>query len=74
MYFTACRSKCRVRISLFNLAACFCSLWFAAPSVGQQMTPPNPTVAGTEAAKVDVDKAKATGTRPAEPPAVLQQT
>src|SRR5208283_1113523 len=73
MYFTACRSKCRVRISLFNLAACFCSLWFTAPSVGQQMTPPNPAVAGGEAAKADVDKAKATGTRPAEPPAVLQQ-
>jgi len=37
------------------------------------MTPPNPAVAGSEAAKADVDKAKATGTRPAEPPAVLQQ-
>jgi serine protease Do len=37
------------------------------------MTPPNPAVAGSEAAKADVAKAKATGTRPAEPPAVLQQ-
>jgi S1-C subfamily serine protease len=37
------------------------------------MTPPNPTVAASEAAKADVDKAKATGTRPGEPPAVLQQ-
>ncbi len=37
------------------------------------MTPPNPAVSGGDAAKADVDKAKATGTRPSEPPAVLQQ-
>jgi serine protease Do len=32
-----------------------------------------PAVAGGETAKSDIDKAKAIGTRPAEPPAVLQQ-
>ncbi|MGB8781839.1 MAG: trypsin-like peptidase domain-containing protein [Terriglobales bacterium] len=50
-----------------------------APSLGQQMAPPSPLPATSEAAKPDVDraektdKAKAMGTRPAEPPAVLQQ-
>jgi serine protease Do len=68
----ACGSKGQWRVSVFSLAACFCSLWFAAPSFGKQTPPPTPAVAG-EAAKLDVEKAKAIGTRPAEPPAVLQQ-
>ncbi len=61
------------------LTACFCSLWLMAPSLGQQMAPPSSSQAASEHAKPDVDraektdKAKAMGTRPAEPPAVLQQ-
>jgi serine protease Do len=73
MFFPACGSKGQGRVSLFSLAAFFCSLWFAAPSVGQQKAPPPATVVGSEAAKADMDKAKAIGTRPAEAPAVLQQ-
>jgi serine protease Do len=72
MLFPACGSKRLFQISLF-LAACFCSLWFAAASFGQKVVPQVPTVAGPEAAKPDVDKAKPMGTRPAEPPPVLQQ-
>ena len=59
--------------SLFGLAACFCVVWFAAPSFGQQIAPQIPTVAGGESAKPEIDKAKLMGTRPAEPPPVLQQ-
>jgi serine protease Do len=73
MLFLACGAKRQFRISLFNLATCLCCLWFAAPSFGQQMAPRTPAVAGGETAKPDTDQAKATGTRPAEPPAVLQQ-
>jgi len=72
MFFPACGSKGQGRVSLFFLAAFFCSLWFAAPSLGQQMAAP-PATAGSEASKADMDKAKAIGTRPAEAPAVLQQ-
>src|ERR1017187_95460 len=72
MHCPACGSKRIFHVSLFSLAACLCSLCFAAPSFGQQ-TPPPTTAAAGEAAKPDVDKAKGIGTRPAEPPAVLQQ-
>jgi serine protease Do len=73
MLFSNCDSKDQCRILLFlGVAASLCLLWFAAPSFGQQTPPPTPATAG-EAAKPDVDKAKAIGTRPAEPPAVLQQ-
>jgi len=72
MLFPVCGSK-----NLFNrllfLAACFCSLWFAAPGLGQKMTPPAPAVAGGEKVQLDIDKAKRIGTQLAEPPAVLQQ-
>ena len=68
-----CGSKRIFRFSLFSLAACFCVVWFAAPSFGQQMAPQIPTVADGETAKPDIDKAKLMGTRPAEPPPVLQQ-
>ena len=73
MLFPACSSKRIFRFSLFSLAACFCFLWFAGPSFGQQMAPQTPTVASDETAKPDIDKAKLIGTRPAEPPPVLQQ-
>jgi len=73
MLFPTCRAKGRLRISLLSLAACSCFPWFAAPAFGQPIAPPTPAVAGSETAKPDIDKAKATGTRPAEPPAVLQQ-
>jgi serine protease Do len=72
MLFSACGSKSRFTFLLF-LAACFCSLWLAAPAFGQPMTPQTPAVAGGETVKPDIDKAKRSGTRPAEPPAVLQQ-
>ena len=75
MLFLTCGSKGRFRVALLTLATCFCSLWFATPSVGQQVAPPAPAVAGDETVKPDpdIDKAKSIGTRPAEPPVVLQQ-
>src|ERR1035438_3299351 len=73
MLFPTCGSKRIFRFSLFGIAACFCVVWFAAPSFGQQMAPQTPTVAGGEPAKPDIDKAKLSGSRPAEPPPVLQQ-
>ena len=73
MLFPACGSKRIFHFSLFSLAACFCVVWFAAPSFGQQMAPQIPTVADGETAKANMDKAKVMGTRPAEPPPVLQQ-
>jgi serine protease Do len=77
MPFLACGTKRQFRISLFNLAACLCSLWMVVPSYSQQPMPQTPAAAQVEPAKPDpdkaIDKAKAMGTRPAEPPAVLQQ-
>ena len=73
MLFASCGSKGRLRISLFALAASLCCVWFATPAYGQHMAPPTPAVASGETAKPGIDKAKATGTRPAEPPTVLQQ-
>ena len=72
MLFPACGSKNVFNFLLFRVA-CFCFLWFATPSFGQQMMPQTPAVAGGETVKPDIDKAKRIGTRPAEPPAVLQQ-
>ena len=66
-------SKRIFHFSLLGLAACFCPLWFAAPSFGQQIAPQIPTVAGGQTTKPNIDKAKLMGTRPAEPPPVLQQ-
>ena len=66
-------SKRRLRIPLFSLAACSSCLLLAALSFAQQTAPQPAGVGGSEAAKPDVDKAKSMGTRPAEPPAVLQQ-
>jgi len=72
MHCPACGSKRIFHVSLLSFAACLCSLCFAAPSFGQQAPPPTTATAG-EAAKPDIDKAKLMGTRPAEPPPVLQQ-
>ncbi len=66
------KSKRKCPISLFSFVVCFSSLCLAAPTFAQQ-TAPAPAVANTEAANPDSDKAKALGTHPAEPPAVLQQ-
>ena len=72
MQLLVCGTERKFRNSLFILAACLCCLWLDAPSFGQQTGPQTPAVTG-ETAKPDLDKAKAMGTRPAEPPAVLQQ-
>jgi serine protease Do len=73
MFFPACLSEGRFRISLIGLTACFCALWLGAPSFAQQTPAQTPAVGGGEAAKPDTSKAKPGGTRPAEAPVVLQQ-
>jgi serine protease Do len=73
MPFPPCGSKGRFRIWLLTFAALLCCLWLAAPSFGWQVAPPSPAVAAGDTAKPDMGKAKLMGTRPAEPPAVLQQ-
>ncbi len=65
-------SNCQGRVPLL-VAVCFGLVWFTGPGFGQPMALQAPAVAGGETAKSDIDKAKAMGTRPAEPPAVLQQ-
>jgi serine protease Do len=72
MVFPPYGSNDRFRISFFTIAVALCWLWFAAPSFGQEAAQA-PAVSGGETAKPDMDKAKAIGTRPAEPPAVLQE-
>jgi|SRR5580658_7472784 serine protease Do len=72
MLFPACGLKNPSNRLLF-LAACVCSLCFAAPGFSQQTPPPTPAVDGGEKMQPDIDKAKRIGTQPAEPPAVLQQ-
>ena len=67
-------SKVHCAISFFSVVACFCFLLSAEPGLGQP--PQAPAVADGEAAKPEVEKtekAKAMGTRPAEPPPVIQQ-
>src|ERR1035438_4601520 len=49
------------------------ALWLAAPGFGQQATSQVPAAADSTKAKSDIDKAKLSGSRPAEPPPVLQQ-
>jgi serine protease Do len=71
-------SKGQFRILLCGLAVCACSVWLAAPVLGQQTArqptaPQTPVVTGGETAKPEADKAQQMGARPAEPPAVLQQ-
>src|SRR5271166_412385 len=71
MRFTTCGWRGQFRISLLSVAACLCSFWFVTLSSGQQMTLPTP--GRPESAKSAADKGKAMGTRPEEPPLVLQQ-
>jgi serine protease Do len=73
MLFPTCRARKRFQVSLSVFAACFCSLWLAVPSFGQQSTLQVPAAADSTKATSDIDKAKLSGTRPAEPPPVLQQ-
>jgi serine protease Do len=73
MLFPACGWKGQFRVSLLSLVACLCALWFAVPSFGQPTAMATAVAAGDGLAQPDLDKAKEIGTRPAEPPAVLQQ-
>src|ERR1017187_426882 len=73
MLFPACGWKGQFRVSLLSLVACLCALWFAVPSFGQPTATATAFAAGDGLAQPDIDKTKAIGTRPAEPPAVLQQ-
>jgi len=89
MLFPVCGSRSRFRILLCSLAVCVCSLRLAGPAfcqtasrtAAQPMLPQTPALADDEAGKGEAakpgvektDKAKAMGTRPIEPPAVLQQ-
>ncbi|MGA7077569.1 MAG: trypsin-like peptidase domain-containing protein [Terriglobales bacterium] len=82
MLFSTCVQNGRFRILLFHVAACSCFVWVAALGFGQQASPQTST-AGTKDANarpeadqtaIDKgDKARAMGTRPAEPAPVLQQ-
>ena len=81
MLFSTCVQNGRFRILLFHVAAS-CFVWVAALGFGQQASPQTST-AGTKDANarpeadqtaIDKgDKARAMGTRPAEPAPVLQQ-
>jgi serine protease Do len=64
-------SKSMFQISLST--AWLCCLWFAVPGVGQQMASQVPTVAGPEAQKPDLDKAKQIESRSVEVPPLLHQ-
>jgi serine protease Do len=71
MLYPTCCARKLFRVPVF--VACFCSLWLATPSFGQQSALQVPTATDSTKAKADIDKAKLSGTRPAEPPPVLQQ-
>ena len=73
MLFPGSGSGSRFELSLLRTVACVCCICFAAPGLSQQVNNPAPTVVGSEEAKPQADKAKQLGTRPADPPAVLQQ-
>jgi serine protease Do len=73
MLFPACGSKQIFHFLFLSIVACFFLLWLAPASFGQQTEPQVPTFGGGETAEPDIEKAKLMGTRPAEPPAVLQQ-
>jgi serine protease Do len=72
MSFPARGSKDKFRIWIICLSAW---LLLATPSFGQQAAPQTPVAGASETtpSDTDKDKAKAMGTRPAEPPPVLQQ-
>jgi serine protease Do len=63
----------RFELSILRMIACACCLCSATLSLGQQADTPVPAVEGSEAIKPHTDKAKQLGTRPTEPPRVLQQ-
>jgi serine protease Do len=69
MLFQARDSGCQLCTTFFGLLALLCCL---ATSTFSQPSPQTPPV-GTLAAKPESEKAKAAGTKPTEPPAVLQQ-
>ena len=71
MLYPTCSASKLFQVPVF--AACFCFLWLAAPSFGQQASSQVPAATDSTKAKADIDKAKLSGTRPAEPPPVLQQ-
>lgn len=73
MRFPVCGSERRLDVWLIGFLACVFCLWCVAPALGQQTVKPAPTVAGSEAAQALGDKAKPLGTRPVEPPPVLQE-
>jgi serine protease Do len=73
MFSPTCSSKKLFHLAVFRVAVCLCSLWFAVLSLGQQIVRQGQTITDPETAKPDFDKAKLVGSRPAEPPAVLQQ-
>jgi serine protease Do len=66
-------SKSQLRISLFGVAVCFYLVSFVAVTFSQPTAPPAQAIPDSETAKPTPEKAKTAGTRPAEPPAVLQQ-
>ena len=82
MPFPTCSFRARIspananaRFRTMRLIAVACCVSFAALCAGQQTvtTSPANAKANTDVAKPDAEKAKAAGTHPAEPPAVLQQ-
>ena len=71
-----CGSKITSAISIFSVVACLAFLMISEPSRGQPAIAQAPAVAGGAAPKPEAsktDKARAMGTRPAEPPPVIQQ-
>ncbi len=73
MRFPVCGSERRLDVWLIGFLACVFCLSCVEPAFGQQTVKPAPTVAGSEAAQALGDKAKPLGTRPVEPPPVLQE-
>jgi serine protease Do len=72
--FSACCSKIISTISIFSVLACLCFLLCSDPGWGQQTVPQAPAAAETPKAETDkTEKAKAMGTRPEQPPPVIQQ-
>ncbi len=72
MFFLACSRESRFEFPLSSVIVFVLCLCLAAPGFGQA-DKPAPSVAGSEAAKALSNKAKQVGTRPAEPPPVLQE-
>jgi hypothetical protein len=74
--FSTCSSKITSAISIFSVVACLSCLMFSASGWGQQASPQAPAAVGDQTPKPEVDKtekAKDMGTRPEQPPPVIQQ-